>query len=163
MQSNNNTQHSGDGGGGGGDGNHNNNGSSSSHHQEPQHHVAGGGGGGHGGAISSRASTRRTGPLRSVEGWVVFVTGVHEEAQEDDLLDAFSEHGTVKKVQINVDRQTGLAKGYALVEYMTQSEAQDAINTLHGTNVLGKNIGVHWAFVKPTGHGGSDATPSRDR
>ena len=93
----------------------------------------------------------RTGPLRSVEGWVVFVTGVHEEAQEDDLVDAFSEHGTVNKVQINVDRQTGLAKGYALVEYSTQSEAQDAINTLHGAELLGKKIGVHWCFVKPTG------------
>lgn len=97
-------------------------------------------------------SRPRTGPLRSVEGWVVFVTGVHEEAQEDDLLDAFSEHGKVKKVCINVDRQTGMAKGYALVEYEEQSEAQDAINTLHGTDVLGKAIGVHWAFVKPTGH-----------
>jgi len=95
----------------------------------------------------------RTGPLRSVEGWVVFVTGVHEEAQEDDLRDAFSEHGAASKVQINTDRQTGLAKGYALVEYATQSEAQDAINTLHGAQVLGKTIGVHWAFVKPTGQG----------
>ena len=96
----------------------------------------------------------RTGPLKSVEGWVLFVTGVHEEAQEDDLMDAFSEHGTVNKVQINVDRQTGLAKGYALVEYSTQPEAQDAINTLHGAELLGRKIGVHWAFVKPTGHSG---------
>ena len=99
----------------------------------------------------------RTGPLKSVEGWVLFVTGVHEEAQEDDLMDAFAEYGTVNKVQINVDRQTGLAKGYALVELSTQSEAQDAINKLHGAELLGKKIGVHWAFVKPTGHSGAGA------
>lgn len=103
-------------------------------------------------------STRpRTGPLKSVEGWVLFVTGVHEEAQEDDLMDAFAEYGTVNKVQINVDRQTGLAKGYALIELKTQSEAQDAINKLHGAELLGKKIGVHWAFVKPTGHSGGGA------
>lgn len=96
----------------------------------------------------------RTGPMQSVEGWVLFVTGVHEEAQEDDLMDAFSEHGSIQKVQINIDRQTGMAKGYALVEYSTQSEAQDAINTLHGGELLGREIGVHWAFVKPTGRGG---------
>ena len=115
----------------------------SQHHRQQQHQRE---------DANTILSRPRTGPLRSVEGWVVFVTGVHEEAQEDDLLDAFSEHGKVKKVCINVDRQTGMAKGYALVEYDEQSEAQDAINTLHGTDVLGKAIGVHWAFVKPTGH-----------
>ena len=96
----------------------------------------------------------RTGAVKSVEGWVVFVTGVHEEAQEDDITDAFSEHGTVTKIILNTDRQTGLAKGYALVEYASQTEAQDAINNLHGAKVLGKTIGVHWAYVKPTGHSG---------
>lgn len=133
MQQSNSESH-----GGGGSGGNNNNGGC----HESQHHSA---------------TRPRTGPLRSVEGWVLFITGVHEEAQEDDLMDAFSEHGTVNKVQINVDRQTGLAKGYAMVEYATQSEAQDAINTLHGTELLGKNIGVHWCFVKPTGGGGHDS------
>ena len=118
-------------------------------HHQPQHHPPRE-------DANAMLSRPRTGPLRSVEGWVVFVTGVHEEAQEDDLVDAFSEHGKVNKVCINVDRRTGMAKGYALVEYEQQSEAQDAINTLHGTNVLGKVIGVHWAFVKPTGHSGSN-------
>lgn len=105
------------------------------------------------------------GPLKSVEGWVLFVTGLNEEAQEDDITDTFSEYGNVKLVKMNFDRKTGHGKGYAFVEYGKQSEAQDAINNLHGTNYLGKIIGVHWAFVKPTsgGQGVSNLNENRLR
>ena len=88
------------------------------------------------------------GPLQSIEGWVVFVTGCHEESQEDDLAELFSEYGKVKSVHLNLDRKSGLVKGYALIEYDKQVEAQDAINSLHGTKFLGKPICVHWAFCK---------------
>jgi RNA-binding protein 8A len=93
------------------------------------------------------------GPIRSVEGWVVFVTGLHEETREDDVTDAFSDAiggGPTNLVRVNFDPKTGKCKGYAIVEYGRQTEAQDAINKLHGTELLGKTIGVHWAFVKPS-------------
>ena len=88
------------------------------------------------------------GALQSIEGWVIFVTGVHEEAQEDDIIETFSEYEHIKSVHLNSDRRTGLCKGYALVEYDKKDQAQDAINELHGTSILGKTVGVHWAFSK---------------
>ncbi|VEU38727.1 unnamed protein product [Pseudo-nitzschia multistriata] len=89
-----------------------------------------------------------SGPMKSVEGWVIFVTGVHEEAHEDDIREAFSDYGRIKSIVMNADRKSGLAKGYALVEFIERNEAQDAINALHGKPLLGQKIGVHWAFCK---------------
>jgi RNA-binding protein 8A len=88
------------------------------------------------------------GPLKSINGWVLFVTGIHEEAQEDDLSDLFSEFGKVKSVHLNLDRKTGLAKGYCMIEFDKKEEAQDAINSLHGSKFLNRIISVHWAFCK---------------
>ncbi|CAE8632701.1 unnamed protein product [Polarella glacialis] len=91
------------------------------------------------------------GPARSIEGWVVVVSGVHEEAQEDDVFEAFSEFGEIKNLHLNLDRRTGFVKGYAFIEYESKQEAETAIKGMDSQSLLDQKLSVGFAFTKAGG------------
>jgi len=87
--------------------------------------------------------------VRSIEGWIVLVTNIHEEASEEDLQERFGEFGDVQNLHLNLDRRTGYVKGYALIEFSTLNEARDAIAGTNNTKLLDQTMYVDFAFVRP--------------
>jgi RNA-binding protein 8A len=84
---------------------------------------------------------------KSLEGWIIFVTNIHPEADEDMLLDHFSECGKVRSLNMNLDRRTGYNKGYAVIEYETYAEAADAVKERNNSILCEQNIAVDFAFI----------------
>ena len=86
--------------------------------------------------------------VQGAQGYVVLVTGVHEEAEDEDLFEAFAEYGDVSSIHLNPDRRTGDAKGYALLAFATREEAEEAIAEMNESELLGKQIKCAWAFSR---------------
>lgn len=88
-------------------------------------------------------------PCASIEGWVILANNVHPEATEEDLYEAFVEYGDITNITLNLDRQTGLVKGYAFLEFKEREHAAEAIAGMNQRKMLGQPLVVDWTFVNP--------------
>src|SRR5579872_5567305 len=81
----------------------------------------------------------------------LFVGNMSFQTTEADLRALFAPFGTVTRVHLAMDRETGRARGFAFVEMPNDAEAAKAIAGLDGKEVGGRNLKVNEA--RPKGEG----------
>jgi RNA recognition motif-containing protein len=89
----------------------------------------------------------------------IYVGNLSYEVTEEDLSNVFAEYGTVKRVQLPTDRETGRLRGFAFVEMETEAEETAAIDSLDGAEWMGRDLKVNKAKPReerrPSGGGGN--------
>ncbi|NJO40896.1 MAG: RNA-binding protein [Cyanobacteria bacterium CRU_2_1] len=75
----------------------------------------------------------------------IYVGNLSYEVAEDDLAAIFAEYGTVKRVQLPVDRETGRTRGFGFVEMSSDDEEAAAIEALDGAEWMGRDLKVNKA------------------
>jgi cold-inducible RNA-binding protein len=84
----------------------------------------------------------------------IFVGNLNFQTTQDELYAAFAQFGTVERVNIITDRDTGQPRGFAFVEMTNRQEAENAISQLNGAELNGRTMNVNEARPKPQGGGG---------
>src|SRR5207249_1438440 len=83
------------------------------------------------------------GPRRTSMAKNIYVGNLSFETTADDLIQMFSEHGTVVRAQVVSDRETGRSRGFGFVEMSDGGDA--AIAALNGTQFQGRTLTVNEA------------------
>jgi RNA recognition motif-containing protein len=86
----------------------------------------------------------------------LYVGNLPFSATDDSVRTLFSAHGTVEKVSLITDRETGRPRGFAFVE-MSNAEAARAMQALNGTDVDGRALKVNEAQDRERSGGGGGA------
>jgi RNA recognition motif-containing protein len=87
----------------------------------------------------------------------LFVGNLSYSTTDDRVRQAFSQFGQVLSATVVTDRATGQSRGFGFVEYESESDANNAIESLNGTVLDGRSITVNVARERgdrPRGGGG---------
>ncbi|WP_019505843.1 RNA-binding protein [Pleurocapsa sp. PCC 7319] len=75
----------------------------------------------------------------------IYVGNLSYDVNQEDLNEVFAEYGTVKRVHIPTDRETGRVRGFAFVEMESETEEDTAIQALDGAEWMDRSMKVNKA------------------
>ncbi len=85
----------------------------------------------------------------------IFVGNLNYAATEDEIRELFEQFGTVERVSLISDRDTGRPRGFGFVEMPNDEEGDRGIEELNGVSLGGRTLNVNEARPRaPRGEGG---------
>jgi RNA recognition motif-containing protein len=88
-------------------------------------------------------------PLSESQGTVsIFIRNLSSSTREQDLRNAFEQFGNIRDVYIPRHYKSREPRGFAYIEFSTEKEAHDAIETMDGKTINGRQVTVTFALGK---------------
>jgi RNA recognition motif-containing protein len=84
----------------------------------------------------------------------IFVGNLSFASTEQSIRPLFEAYGTVDRVNVVTDRDSGQSRGFAFVEMSNDAEGNEAIANLNGRDLDGRTLTVNEARPKSEGGGG---------
>jgi RNA recognition motif-containing protein len=75
----------------------------------------------------------------------IYIGNLSYQVNQEDLNAVFADYGTVKRVHIPSDRETGRPRGFAFVEMESEADEDKAIETLDGAEWMSRELKVNKA------------------
>ncbi|MBH31563.1 MAG: RNA-binding protein [Candidatus Marinimicrobia bacterium] len=75
----------------------------------------------------------------------LYVGNLNYDMTEDELRNAFAEHGEVQSAKIITDKFTGRSRGFGFVEMASQEAGSAAMENLNGKDIGGRQLVVNEA------------------
>ncbi|GLJ06784.1 hypothetical protein SUGI_0048090 [Cryptomeria japonica] len=91
----------------------------------------------------------------------LFIGGLSYDTNERVLKDAFSRYGEVLEVKVLVNLNTGRSKGCGIVQFASETEADNARKEMDGVQLDGRNIRVEFPNSRPLRIGGAPQGTAR--
>lgn len=99
----------------------------------------------------------------------IYIANIPFKANDNDLRDLFEQYGEVQSAKIIKDKVTQRSRGFGFVEMNDDGEAREAIESLHGSDFMGKTLVVNEARPRTDnpdsgnrGGGGFNRRPNRN-
>ncbi|MDJ0589905.1 MAG: RNA-binding protein [Pleurocapsa sp. MO_226.B13] len=84
----------------------------------------------------------------------IYVGNLSYEVTKEDLTTVFEEYGTVSRVSLPSDRETGRPRGFGFVEMENEAEESKAIESLDGAEWMGRELRVNKARPRENNRSG---------